>query len=636
MKKISLLITILASVCFCSCDKFLDIVPDNVATIEHAFTMRSSAEKVLHTLYSHLPGIYNPAAGPRFSSDEITLFEENVSRVSAYGWYIAQGLQSATNPYNDSWLGGNGSSSFYIGIRYCNMLLDNVDSVPDMEASEKLRWKDEAKFLKAYFHFCLTRQYGPIPIVDKNAEIGESVDNVHLYRNSLDECFDYIVKTLDEILQDGGLPDVIENEVSELGRVTNCIVKAFKAQVLVYAASPLFNGNTDYKGYVDNRGKEIFCPDKTEAERISRWEKATDACREAIEMLERYGFGLYHYESNEYSISERTRYFLTRRGSMTDPENPESVWCYTNWNATQSSSMPFQFSGGTSRATYTTAAVGVLSVPIELLSQYYTDHGLPIEHDLSWKEIDPFSFRKATADDKLIIKPDYTTIQLHFNRDNRFYADIAFDGASWIGNGATTEASTYFLPRAGQLNCFYYPASGNNTANYIRKLINHKTVGSSQLTLSNYYAPIISMREMYLYYAEALNESGADWTVVVPWLNLLRARSGVLDVETAWDSYSDDPGKYKTKEGLREIIHQERTIELMFEGHRCWDQRRWKEAMDSFNHPISGWTYWESSDEAFFSPQVQYQQVFEVRDYFWPIKNSELYKNPNLVQNPGW
>lgn len=70
---------------------------------------------------------------------------------------------------------------------------------------------------------------------------------------------------------------------------------------------------------------------------------------------------------------------------------------------------------------------------------------------------------------------------------------------------------------------------------------------------------------LYLLYAEALNESGASKTDVLTWVDLIRERAGLEGVEESWDTYTNNK-KYETVDGRREIIQQERGIELAFEG----------------------------------------------------------------------
>jgi hypothetical protein len=97
------------------------------------------------------------------------------------------------------------------------------------------------------------------------------------------------------------------------------------------------------------------------------------------------------------------------------------------------------------------------------------------------------------------------------------------------------------------------------------------------------------------------------------------------------------PNKHKTPEGLREIIQQERRIEMAFEGHRNFDVRRWKQADKYFNIPVTGWSVDGSTTNTFYIVKTVGQRSFITpRDYLHPIKYSEMIVNSNLVQSPGW
>ena len=91
-------------------------------------------------------------------------------------------------------------------------------------------------------------------------------------------------------------------------------------------------------------------------------------------------------------------------------------------------------------------------------------------------------------------------------------------------------------------------------------------------------------------YAEALNESGASKTDVLTCVDLIRERAGLEGVEESWDTYTNNK-KYETVDGRREIIQQERGIELAFEAQRFWDLRRWKLAYQEQNKPITAVSY---------------------------------------------
>jgi hypothetical protein len=88
---------------------------------------------------------------------------------------------------------------------------------------------------------------------------------------------------------------------------------------------------------------------------------------------------------------------------------------------------------------------------------------------------------------------------------------------------------------------------------------------------------------------------------------------------------------------MREIIHRERSIEMAFEGKNYWDIRRWKKATQEFNEPVKGWNVYGITEANYYQVVTLSQQRFVApRDYFWPIEETTLIRNPNLIQNPGW
>src|SRR5690606_2837383 len=134
----------------------------------------------------------------------------------------------------------------------------NIDKVDEMDIWEKERWKAEATFLKAYYHFYLMRMYGAIPLMKENLPIAASPEEAQVYREPVDSVVSYIVQLLDESFANPNLPETLGGtEQSELGRITKPIVLALKAKVLVTAASPLFNGNPEYANLKDNRGVQL-------------------------------------------------------------------------------------------------------------------------------------------------------------------------------------------------------------------------------------------------------------------------------------------------------------------------------------------------------------------------------------------
>ena len=256
-----------------ACNEYLDIVPDNVAEIGMAFQLRSSAERFLFTCYSYMPEDGTQANPAFHAGDELWLAADN----AATAWNIARGNQNVVDSYCNYWGGSRGGKDLYEGIRQCNIFLENVGLVPDMEEYERLRWIAEAKFLKAYYHFYLTRMYGPIVLIKENEPVSANPDAVRKARSPIDSCFNYIIQLLDE--SETYLPPVITAEVSELGRISKAIELSVKARVLVTAASPLFNGNPDYQGLKNKDGTPLFGAQPDPA----KWERAVDACLEAVQ-----------------------------------------------------------------------------------------------------------------------------------------------------------------------------------------------------------------------------------------------------------------------------------------------------------------------------------------------------------------
>jgi hypothetical protein len=158
-------------------------------------------------------------------------------------------------------------------------------------------------------------------------------------------------------------------------------------------------------------------------------------------------------------------------------------------------------------------------------------------------------------------------------------------------------------------------------------------------TITRYAWPIIRYNEMMLSYAECLNEVYGEQRQgeILALLDTIRARSGVPTVEESWAN-AKHANKYLTKEGMREIIKQERTVELAFEGYRNDDVRRWLEGSKYFNTNIWQWNS-DATTAAEYYQRVQDPEllhVFTTRNYLWPIPTDEMVKNPNLVQNPGY
>src|SRR5690606_35965139 len=190
--------------------------------------------------------------------------------------------------------------------------------------------------------------------------------------------------------------------------------------------------------------------------------------------------------------------------------------------------------------------------------------------------------RAATEEERYLIEPGYLTARLNFDREPRFYASLGFDGGIWYMKDGTSNGSDenamYVQAKNAERSGFGHFTNWNETGYFIKKLVHWESTTNSNNapTWKQYPWPEIRLADLYLMYAEALSEPDpAGSAEAIVYLDKIRARAGLKGVAESWDNYSNRPDKYKSQEGLREIIRQERLIELAFEGHRFWDLRRW-------------------------------------------------------------
>lgn len=454
-------------------------------------------------------------------------------------------------------------------------------------------------------------------------------------RQPFDDCVKYIVDLLDECNPD--LPAVITNRQSELGRITKPINRAVKARVLLLAASPLFNGNSDLANFRDNDGLPLFASE----EDSGKWAQAADAAREAIESAKNAGHDLYYFDDAPFEISETTKTQLSVRQAVCDRWNDEVVWGRSGGRGRAGATLQNACMPMLDASMNINAVRGCMAPTLQVVEEFYTRNGVPIEEDktLDFTEIN--ELRTATADERYNFQEGYTTARINFDRENRFYADIGFDGGKWIMeyHPSRSDVDTYVLQaKVGQLGYGQVQGATSSTGYFTKKLVHWESgFGNTTAGVVEYAWPEIRLAEIYLMYAEALNEAEGPVADVHLYLNKVRSRAGLESVEASWRKYSTNPTKPDTKEGMREIIRRERLIELALEGHRYWDLLRWKLATDYFNQPITGWDVSQSDAEAYYQVKTIYNRTFVApRDYFNPIPNSEMNVNGNLVQNPGW
>lgn len=640
--KIVISVAFAMSVLFNSCD-YLDLAPDNIPTMDMVFTTRENAEKMLSTCYAYMPEHANDHQNPGIgASEEVWNCNEKTYYYSnTTSFNIAKGNQNTSDPYLNYWSGGRDGKNMFIAIRDCNTFITNIDKVPDMTDTEKRRWKSEVKVLKAFYHYWLLQLYGPIPFVAENIDVSASPDEVKVMREPVDDVVAKIVALLDEAIAEDGLPLNIRVQLTELGRLTKPAALAIKAKVLALAASPLFNGNPDFADYKNDEGVSFINPEADP----KKWEAARDALKEAITVAHEAGHALYEFDEMMMDqISDTTKLELTLRNTITGRFTKELIWGLGNnsteglMNTVNAALTAYQQGKEIPRV------VGMHNPTLDVAEQFYSNNGVPIDMDKTWDYKNRYEVDVVPQNHQYYIADKARTAKLNYYREPRYYAWVGFDCGKWFNMEAPNDKQALVVHnKAGEM-------AGRVLDNYCitgffcKKLVNYKLVltqSSNTAGTCSYAFPIIRLADLYLLYAEALNEcKQAPDAEVYEYIQLVRTKAG-LDKETGglkqtWLTYSNKPDMPLTKQGMREIIHRERLIELCFEGQRFFDLRRWRKYMEYGNKPIRGWNVSEKSESGYYQVKYIYFPKFTPRDYFWPIKLQDIYVNRKLKQSPLW
>ena len=636
-----------------SCSDYLDVVPDNTLTLEDLFKTEEEAWNALAKVYSFMPRIDLTHESMWTAGDEwIGRLDLNENTGNLRGIRLMRGLQSASDPILGSWSGTSAGKPLYRAIRQANVFLSLIDNVPDMTEQEKNNWKAQVKFLKGYYSFLLIQSYGPIVIADEMITPDATKEELFQKRSKVEESFDYVIGLMDE-----AIPDLSERATSTLlGQVDQVAAKAIKARVMLFRASPFFNGNREYFGdFYDHDGEPFFPLDYDR----EKWKDAIDAIEEAIAAAETNGVQLYTNEKQPYIFDredfdanpDNMKKLYDLRMVIADPWNKELIWGFSNINVygqgelAHSSNMRLPLGYGDGVTNTPEYSWQWMAATYRMAERYYTKNGVPIEEDLTFnldKKWEVTVTPNADSPDYQpligIMQPGSETIRLYLDREPRFYANLAVTGGYWRTHGVKIRTMMY-AGRDGGFNSSQHSTDYYETGIAVKKFVHPESKSGAWQRTIKYPYPIMRLADLYLMKAEAYNEyNDSPVPQVYEAINRVRERAGVPDVETVWSDPSivRTVNKHKTKEGMRDIILQERGIELAFEGSRFWDMLRTKRAVMEFSTPVWGWTYTGATGAQFFNLEVKQIRRFTITDCLWPIDLNEMNTNSNLIQNPGW
>ena len=350
----------------------------------------------------------------------------------------------------------------------------------------------------------------------------------------------------------------------DLGRATKGAALALKSRVLLYAASDLYNTASWAGGYSNE--ELISLP---QGNREQRWRDAANAAKAVID-LNNPGYELANnysapFQGDGFQNSEVI--FTVRDGSSNNFEkNNISV----GYDEGRSGTTPSQ----------------------NLVDTYEMKDGSEFDWNNPEHAQNPYA-----------------------NRDDRLEQSIVFNDKSFKGRPIEVWD--------GGQDGFPVPEA-SRTGYYLQKYVNENLdLVTNKESVHSWI--VFRLGEMYLNYAEALNEVDPGNPDITYYLNLLRQRGGLPDL----------PASLSQNEA-REKIRNERRVELAFEEHRIWDVRRWMTAPSALGSPLRGVNVQKQEDGSFtYQPVNIENRTFSDKMYFYPIPQGEV-EVAGLIQNPLW
>ncbi len=663
MKRKYFLYALLASSAFAatSCKDYLSVDRffSDTQSEERIFNNKDYTEQWLANCYKQLLD-FNLEIGHRnytvsnFSDDMIFNEGSNgqVYRAFKFGEYDYTWLK-------DSWY------QSYAGIRQASIMIHTVDISETFSPREVQDYKAQARFIRAYLYWLLLRKYGPVPIMpDKSVDYDAGYDQLSYPRNTYDEVVDFISSEMALAAKD--LPMKRDNR--NIARPTKGAALATRAKALLFAASPLANGNAEMSDFVDDKGNPLISQHYNEA----KWAKAAAAAKDVMN-LNAYRL---------YTASRRSKGTAAYPATITPPYHAE--YSTRNFPEGWADIDPFEsyralFNGDlyayenpemifTRGENQTDASHGIMAL---------SRHEMPISiggynsHGLTLKQADAYEMNDGTPFDRAAILAKYGQANMFVkkdevskfqpllegvwkefaNREPRFYATVAFNGSFFAGSSATQNISyqnkQVFLYRSqtdGRINDNNWQPTGIGMRKYINP--NDNLTGGGKILPKVEIA--IRYADILLMYAEALNELSGSYAIPT-WdgvgthtisRNVSEIKSAIAPVRIRAGVPDYDMDIYHDQASLRQKIKHERQIELLGENQRYYDLRRWKDASVEEGQQIYGYNTLMTKDNAErFYEIVQVpllQTSFSKKMYFWPVDWDELRKNNRLTQAPGW
>ena len=588
--KFKILILGLAVLSFTGCKKILEPEPENLKTIDQMYTDANFAQGFLINAYRTIPAYYDNS---EYATDDAVTNQLTNGYLQA-----AAGSWTSTNNPASVW------NQSYEAMQYINLFLENSPKVKwatDAESSRlfNLRMRGEAFGLRGLYLYFLLRNHGGIatngqlmgvPIV---TAYQTPKTDFNVPRATFDACIKQIYKDLDSA--EAYLP-VEYNDISTASQIPDRF-KAFTGNVETYNrvmgqyARQLFNGLIA-RSFRARAALLAASPAFQNSANTTTWADAAEYAGRVID---------YKGGANALPANGGTYYANNSEvDGLGGGSNPsEIIWrenIITNDGTQEGQHFPPSLFGN-----------GLMNPTQNLVESFAMANGYPINH--------PNANFNANAP--------------YASRDPRFAKYIIFDGAT----AGVTNAVIRTGSASGTDNGINVRATSTRTGYYMKKRL-RMDVNRNPISLSGktHYNPRIRYTEIYLDYAEAANEA---WGPTANGTRTYSAYDIIKAIRKRAFGFNNDPYLEECKADvakMRELIRNERRLELSFEGFRFWDLRRWKADLSKLNETARGLDV----NGGVYKPFNAETRAFQQYMIYGPIPNSEVLKYNQLLQNQGW
>jgi starch-binding outer membrane protein, SusD/RagB family len=517
--------------------------------------------------------------------------------------------------YNPSDYGASFDKYFsylYGSVNRANYVIENINLklLPIVTGTSLTNIKAilaEARLLRGMTYFRLISMWGDVPYISNIIYSNSEVTNIarmpiQQVRDSILADFNYAV-------------DNLPNKSLGLGRASKAAALAFRGKLNLFWASWKKNGWPELEGFQASSSEALLA--------------YTAAAADFKSVINNFGLTLYKNGDPGKIDALGKADVLPNYFELFTPvanNSSEMIMVFTHsgtpTNPSQGEELMRDFSGRTIEGSQCW-----VSPRYEIADRYQlTNTG-----DFAPKmiKLNPSTNAAARTTLNSAVNPN-----TYLNRDYRMKSSIMWDYEQCIG--LTSLKSTGFAPFIYQtwgvnvtingINVISYNTDGTNSGYVFRKFVrNYEGLGRSE---GDFAWPVMRLADVFLMYAEASNEVSGPLGDAVALVNQIRARGALPPLA---------PSKYAGKAAFFDAIEQERIIELVAEGHRGFDLRRWRAIERVWGGP-GGPGVWRQ-DTYGANQQRYYLNTIDrtyQQNYIFRIPPTERDRNPALTQNIPW